>query len=158
MFPVLSPLSLILSLYLSCHSSAVIMAPFRLAALLCGVPIPPLFVKDDDFHKMFDTWLRSVSPSIDFTLDAFNVVDKMEYPSEDAEYDGVILTGSGQSNYFPAASTFRSDALSTAASAYEDIEWINKLVEYTANLARSKPNVKLFGTSDRKPIERSKFR
>ena len=88
-------------------SSAVIMAPIRLAILLCDA-----LKEEGDCHKIFNTWLRGVSPSVDFTLDAFDVVDKKEYPSEGAEYDGIILTGSGQPNYFPAASTFWSDALS----------------------------------------------
>jgi len=94
--------------------------------LLCDTPSPPVLKEDGDYHQIFDIWLRSVSPSVDFTLDAFDVRNEMEYPSEDAKYDGILLTGS-------------------AASAYEDVEWINKLVGYTANLARSRPDVKLFG-------------
>jgi len=102
------------------------MAPLRLAVLLCDTPLPPVLKDDGDYHKIFDTWLRSVSPPVDFTLEAFDVVKKMEYPPIGAEYDGILLTGS-------------------AASAYEDVEWINKLVEYTSNIAQSKPDVKLFG-------------
>lgn len=45
--------------------------------------------------------------------------------------------------------------LITASSAYEDLEWISKLVEYTASLVRSKSDVKLFGTSDRKLVYRT---
>lgn len=88
------------------------MAPIRLAILLCDTPVPPVLKEDGDYHKIFDAWLRGASPSTDFTLDAFDVVNKMEYPPEDAEYDGVLLTGSGQSSYLPVASTFRSDVLS----------------------------------------------
>ena len=87
------------------------MAPIRLAVLLCDTPIPAVLKEDGDYHKIFGTWLRSVSPSVDFTLEAFDVVSKMEYPSEDANYDGILLTGSGQSTYLSATSTFRSDAL-----------------------------------------------
>jgi len=104
---------------------AVIMAPIRLAILLCDTPPPPVLKEEGDYHKIFDVWLRSTSP-VDFTLEAFDVVNKMEYPPEDAKYDGIILTGS-------------------AASAYEDVEWINKLVEYASGLPHSKPDVKLFG-------------
>ena len=32
-----------------------------------------------------------------------------------------------------------------AASAYENVEWINHLVEYVRTVAESKPNVRLFG-------------
>jgi len=85
------------------------MAPIRLAVLLCDTPAPPVLKEDGDYHKIFDVWLRGVSPSVDFTLDAFDVVNKMEYPPEDAKYDGILLTGSGQSNYLPKTSTLRSD-------------------------------------------------
>lgn len=81
------------------------MAPIRLAVLLCDTPAPPVLKEDGDYHKIFEVWLRGASPSTDFTLDAFDVVNKMEYPPEDAEYDGVLLTGSGQSDYLPTTST-----------------------------------------------------
>ena len=69
----------------------------RLALLLCDTPIPRVLEKHGNYHKIFDSWLRKTSPvDSDFTLDAFDVVTKMEYPPEDAKYDGVILTGSGQ--------------------------------------------------------------
>jgi len=73
------------------------MAPLRLAVLLCDTPLPPVLKDDGDYHKIFDTWLRSVSPPVDFTLEAFDVVKKMEYPPIGAKYDGILLTGSGQS-------------------------------------------------------------
>ena len=53
--------------------------------------------------------------------------------------------------YFPIQHPF------TASSAYEDTEWINKLVGYVSDLTRSSPEVKLFGTSDRKLISGSSF-
>ena len=89
-----------------------IMAPIHLAVLLCDTPAPPVLKEDGDYHKIFDTWLRGVSPPVDFTLDAFDVVNRMEYPLDAAKYDGIILTGSGRLNYLSATSTFRSDALS----------------------------------------------
>jgi len=53
---------------------------------------------------------------------------RWKYPSEEkiSEYDAFMYTGS-------------------AASAYADIEWIHKLVEFTAHLAKDHPRVKLFG-------------
>ena len=77
-----------------------IMAPI-LAVLLCDTPAPPVLKEDGDYHKIFDTWLRSVSPLVDFTLDAFDVVNRMEYPQDAGKYDGILLTGSGQSKYPP---------------------------------------------------------
>jgi len=78
-----------------------IMAPIHLAVLLCDTPAPPVLKEDGDYHKIFDAWLRGASPSVDFTLDAFDVVNRMEYPPDAANYDGILLTGSGQSNYPP---------------------------------------------------------
>lgn len=77
----------------------------RLAVLLCDTPAPPVLEEDGDYHRIFDTWLRGVSPSVDFTLEAFDVVNRMEYPPDEAKYDGILLTGSGQSSYLSAAST-----------------------------------------------------
>ena len=76
--------------------AGLIMAPIHLAILLCDTPAPPVLKEDGDYHKIFDVWLRAVSPSVDFTLDPFDVVNKMEYPPNDTKYDGIILTGSGQ--------------------------------------------------------------
>jgi len=52
----------------------------------------------------------------------------MEYPSEDKidDYDAILLTGS-------------------AASAYENIDWINKLVDFVKLIAASKPHIKIIG-------------
>lgn len=33
----------------------------------------------------------------------------------------------------------------TAASAYENVEWINKLTAYVADIAKTKPHIKIFG-------------
>ncbi|KAF9074744.1 class I glutamine amidotransferase-like protein [Rhodocollybia butyracea] len=64
----------------------------------------------------------------DFTMDSYDVVHKMEYPAEDKieGYDAFIYTGS-------------------AASAHADVEWIHKLIEFTAHLAKNHPKVKIFG-------------
>lgn len=96
----------------------------RLAILLCDTPLPPILEKDGNYQKIFDTWLRITAP-VDFTLDAFDVVHKMEYPPEGIKYDAIIFTGS-------------------AASAHEDVEWIDKLVNYTSNLPGSRPDAKIF--------------
>lgn len=70
--------------------------PMRLAILLCDTPAPPILEKYGDYHKIFDRWLRITAP-VDFILEPFDVV-KMEYPPEDAQYQAILLTGSGQSN------------------------------------------------------------
>lgn len=83
----------------------------RLAILLCDTPLPPILEEHGDYQKIFDRWLRITSP-VDFTLDAFDVVHKMEYPPEDAKYDAIILTGSGKRSKLCITLPFRSDVVS----------------------------------------------
>ncbi|KDQ51913.1 hypothetical protein JAAARDRAFT_40738 [Jaapia argillacea MUCL 33604] len=62
-----------------------------------------------------------------FVLDAYNVFDG-EYPSEDEvdRYKGILISGS-------------------AASAYENVDWINALIDYVGTIAKTKPAIKLIG-------------
>lgn len=130
----------------------------RLALLICDTPIGPILEKDGDYHWIFGDWLRKTSPvGLEFTLDAFDVVKKMEYPPDGVEYDGIILTGSGKRTYLSVSFGPPGRRRITAASAYQDVEWINKLVGYTSNLAQSKPGVKIFGASHHELIGRSSF-
>ena len=39
----------------------------------------------------------------------------------------------------------RLTCLSLAASAYEDVEWISKLVSWVADIATSRPHIKIIG-------------
>ncbi|TFY80860.1 hypothetical protein EWM64_g3151 [Hericium alpestre] len=102
----------------------------RLALIVCDTPPPPIVRADGDYPHIFTTLLRASLPDgvTDFVLDTYDVKDKMEYPSDEAldTYRGIIITGS-------------------AASAYEDIPWINKLVEWLARVADSKPQLKIIG-------------
>ncbi|EKM53291.1 uncharacterized protein PHACADRAFT_259553 [Phanerochaete carnosa HHB-10118-sp] len=59
-------------------------------------------------------------------MDSYDVRNKMEYPEDIDRYSAIVMTGS-------------------AASAYENLEWINQLVAYIASVAETKPNVKLIG-------------
>ncbi|KAJ7176622.1 class I glutamine amidotransferase-like protein [Mycena filopes] len=61
-------------------------------------------------------------------LDEYDVHGRMEYPTDEQleGYAGLIITGS-------------------RASAYDDIEWINKLVDYVVHVATTKPKVKIIG-------------
>lgn len=70
-----------------------------LALLICGGLSDNLLEKYGDYAQVFGTFFRNSLPKdIDFTLDPYDVVDKMEYPPEDelSKYDGIVLTGSGQ--------------------------------------------------------------
>jgi len=81
-----------------------------------------------DYGVVFTEFLRSSLPKdVEFTLDPYDVV-KMEYPSDDQldSYDGILYTGS-------------------AASAYENLEWITKLVAFSARVVNEKPRIKIIG-------------
>ncbi|KAJ8514362.1 hypothetical protein ONZ45_g8079 [Pleurotus djamor] len=101
-----------------------------IALLICDTPIPAVVAEHGDYHPIFATLLKSslTLPSNNdfyYTLDPYYVT-KQEYPDDDKPYDAFLITGS-------------------AASAYEDIEWINKLVAYVASLPSKRPNAKIFG-------------
>jgi hypothetical protein len=76
----------------------------RLALLICGSLTPNLQEEYGDYTAVFSNFFRSALPKkIDFTLDSYDVVQKMEYPQEDKldSYDGIVLTGSGNSLFVP---------------------------------------------------------
>jgi len=102
--------------------------PPRIALFLCDTPIPVIRETDGDYTDIFNTLLRSSRPDIQYALDPYDVRNKQEYPNpQDLDkYSAIILTGS-------------------AASAYENLEWINLLVSYIASIAEEKPYIKLIG-------------
>lgn len=76
----------------------------RLALLICGSLTPNLQEEYGDYTAVFSNFFRSALPKkIDFTLDSYDVVQKMEYPQEDKldSYDGIVLTGSGNPLFVP---------------------------------------------------------
>ncbi|KAJ7621174.1 class I glutamine amidotransferase-like protein [Roridomyces roridus] len=104
-----------------------------IALLVCDTPIPSVKQAHGTYHEFFTSLLQQsakalgISDDACFTLDAYDVVNDMAYPPEDKAYDGILITGS-------------------KASAYAaEVEWINKLVDYVAHVARDKPQVKIVG-------------
>jgi len=100
--------------------------PIRLALFLCDTPIPEVKATDGDYSDIFNVLLKSAPLSSEFILDAYAIREKMEYPEDIDKYQGIIITGS-------------------AASAYENLDWINMLVAYIASVAAEKPHIKLIG-------------
>ncbi|KAJ7182672.1 class I glutamine amidotransferase-like protein [Mycena crocata] len=105
------------------------------ALLICDTPMPSVIGVHGDYHVLFTELLHASAKQHGITdiedkckLDAYDVVHKMEYPTDTQleSYDGILITGS-------------------KASAYDDIAWINKLVDYTARVATAKPQIKLIG-------------
>ncbi|KAF9004613.1 class I glutamine amidotransferase-like protein [Cyathus striatus] len=104
-------------------------APVRIALLICGALTGKAYADNGDYTNVFRHFLSASLPApCDYVLDPYDVVTAHQYPT-DAQLDSyhtVLYTGS-------------------AASAYENIEWINKLVAFTKHVAENKPNVKLIG-------------
>jgi GMP synthase-like glutamine amidotransferase len=101
-----------------------------LALLVCDIPIPAVVKDHGEYPRIFERFLRASLPDglSTFTLDSYDIRYAMEYPKEDAldTYDGVIISGS-------------------AASAYEDYEWIKRLVSWVSTLAKQRPLIKIIG-------------
>ncbi|KAI0289422.1 hypothetical protein B0F90DRAFT_1868323 [Multifurca ochricompacta] len=79
---------------------------------------------------IFGTLFRASLPTgiVDFVMDSYDVRHAMAYPPSDTldTYNGIVITGS-------------------AASAYEDVEWINRLVSWVADLSVQRPHIKIIG-------------
>ena len=123
--------------------------PISLALFICG-SLPDTLRQDpeyDGYAEVFSRFLqKSISNDTVFTLHAYDVVEKREYPPADNldSYDGIILTGSGgcQCLLDPAG----PNLCRTAASAYENVPWINELVKYIGNVVETKPQIRIIGT------------
>lgn len=102
----------------------------KLALLVCDTPHPSVVSVYGAYPEIFTKLLESSSNTKgDWSLDSFDVVNKMEYPDlEKEQYEGIIITGS-------------------AASAYENLEWINRLVAWVAKALKEQPNVRFIGWS-----------
>lgn len=69
----------------------------RIALLLCDTPIPAVVSLHGDYHVIFGDLLKASLPeNASFTLDPYDVVHKQEYPPDNVEYDGILITGSGE--------------------------------------------------------------
>ncbi|KAF8576341.1 class I glutamine amidotransferase-like protein [Ramaria rubella] len=100
----------------------------RLALLICDTPVPSVVAVHGDYLAIFTRFFKASLPDsrVEFSLDGFDVVHRQEYPSLVAGYDGIIITGS-------------------AASAYDDLPWIRKLLSYVKSLTETQPQIKIIG-------------
>ncbi|KAI0777649.1 class I glutamine amidotransferase-like protein [Trametes elegans] len=104
---------------------------YKIAVLLCDTPLPAILASEGDygavFAKLFRKSLQAVGdPKVEFDIDSYDVRNDKVYPENVDQYDAVLLTGS-------------------AASAYENLDWINRLVDYVRYLAKEKPQVRILG-------------
>ncbi|KAI8394324.1 class I glutamine amidotransferase-like protein [Radiomyces spectabilis] len=96
----------------------------HLALLVCDTPKQPVVDKYGDYPYMFaEVFDKAREPNVDITWEHFDVVHAMQYPSledlKNHKFDGIVITGS-------------------AYSAYENDEWILKLVDFV-KLMRTEP-------------------
>jgi hypothetical protein len=77
------------------------MSTIRIALLVCDTPMPSVIDIAGDYHSIFTTMLCDAAKYCGnpaFILDSYDVVDRMEYPPDDAQYDGIIISGSSPSS------------------------------------------------------------
>ncbi|KAG5634950.1 hypothetical protein H0H81_000222 [Sphagnurus paluster] len=104
--------------------------PTKIALILSAEIPDPLISEFGNYHSLFHKLLRLSHPVLgtEFVLDPYDVVHKMEYPSEeqlDSYYDALLYSGS------------------PAAASSDKLEWINKLVAFTARVANEKLHLKI---------------
>lgn len=75
------------------------MTTIRLALFLCDTPIPKVLSQDGDYTAIFAELLRKSFPehetSVKYQMNSYDVRNKLEYPQNIDEYDGILYTGSG---------------------------------------------------------------
>jgi hypothetical protein len=68
----------------------------RIALLICDKPLPPVLSKHGDYHAIFNDLLNASLPkNASFILDPYDVVNMQEYPPDNLDYAGILITGSG---------------------------------------------------------------
>lgn len=78
------------------------------------------------FHRLLSDAATRISPTTKVESADFDVVQG-EYPVSVSDFDAILITGS-------------------AASAYDNVEWIRVLDEYVLNVYQHHPRVKMFGS------------
>jgi hypothetical protein len=72
---------------------------YRIAVLLCDTPLPSVVATHGAYDSIFDTLLKAAAPEgVSYDLSSYDVVNEMVYPPVDAEFDAVLLTGSGEAH------------------------------------------------------------
>ena len=73
------------------------MSTKRIALFLCDTPPPAVVSQNGDYRAIFRELLRHAlpDPEVSYTVDDYDVRNKMEYPEDVGHYDGIMLTGSG---------------------------------------------------------------
>lgn len=71
--------------------------PITLALLLCDTPPPAVVAAHGRYDDIFGTLLAaSVPAGLQYSVEAYDVVEKMDYPPDEDLLDGILITGSGE--------------------------------------------------------------
>ncbi|GJJ76990.1 glucosinolate gamma-glutamyl hydrolase [Entomortierella parvispora] len=107
----------------------------RVALLVCGTPVPPVAGPFGEYPVLFTNLLlegldhlkteKAVDPETILVLEGFDVREDI-YPKDLSEWDGILISGS-------------------ASNAYDDLPWINKLVDYVQKIPRDEKAPKVVG-------------
>ncbi|KAF7535050.1 hypothetical protein G7054_g5686 [Neopestalotiopsis clavispora] len=107
-----------------------IMQNIRIAILSTDVPVPNVRAKlgtyGDIFHRLISDAASRISPTTKIQSTEFDVVQGA-YPGCLSHFDAILITGS-------------------AASAYDDVEWVRALDTYILDVYENHPRVKMFGS------------
>jgi GMP synthase-like glutamine amidotransferase len=102
----------------------------RIAMLNTDVPVPNVRAKLGTygaiFHRLLVNAASRVSLAVEIESTDFDVVQG-EYPKNLSDVDVILITGS-------------------AASAYDNVEWVQKLDAYILDVYQNHPRVKMFGS------------
>ncbi|PVI04717.1 class I glutamine amidotransferase-like protein [Periconia macrospinosa] len=102
----------------------------RIAMLNADTPVPVVRPKWGTYGQMFHDLLVAATSRTCSEVkiqSSYHDVVKLEYPESLADVDVVLVTGS-------------------AASSYEDQEWIHQLDEYILDVYTQHPRIKIFGS------------
>jgi GMP synthase-like glutamine amidotransferase len=102
----------------------------RIAMLNTDMPVPNVRAQMGTygaiFHNILTEAASRIAPSIIVESSDFDVV-LGEYPESVLDFDAILVTGS-------------------AASSYDDAEWIHKLDDYILEVYQTYPSIKMFGS------------
>ena len=102
----------------------------HIAMLNADTPVPKVLARNRSYGSIFHTLLcdaaSKIAPHIKIDSTDFNVV-LGEYPKAPSSFDAIIVSGS-------------------AASSYDDLDWIHRLNDYLSETYRNHPEVKIFGS------------
>ncbi|KAI8053818.1 class I glutamine amidotransferase-like protein [Syncephalis plumigaleata] len=104
----------------------------RVAFLVADTPMPEIVAKYGDYPVLYTNMLkralveRGLESSLQLDIETFDIVNAMVYPEQPETFDAILISGS-------------------AATAFDQLPWITRLIEYTRELPQIAPNTRLVG-------------